>query len=269
MDDPTTVGVTEGFGLMFYNARWYDPALGRFAQADTIVPAGVQGLDRYAYVGNNPINYNDPSGHVHCDEEGNCFGGNPWENKPNQGGLPNGKGGDDDKNDEGSEDNKTNDDWCFANPDGGFGCRIYLSVEERNEINNLLFINELVSVGKWAGIGALITGGISFGIGSLAGGPEVGAAIGIFGAVIGGIVGAVKGYEEALEYSNVRSEINEAVNFQKPRDGGEVYVDLARDAGGSDIFLKGTGDPIVVSEGAIEVLISVLGENYRPPGYQD
>ena len=24
-DDPTTSGVTEGFGLMFYNARWYDP----------------------------------------------------------------------------------------------------------------------------------------------------------------------------------------------------------------------------------------------------
>jgi RHS repeat-associated protein len=27
----------DGFGLMYYNARWYDPALGRFAQADTIV----------------------------------------------------------------------------------------------------------------------------------------------------------------------------------------------------------------------------------------
>jgi hypothetical protein len=25
MDDPTTNGVREGFGLMFYNARWYDP----------------------------------------------------------------------------------------------------------------------------------------------------------------------------------------------------------------------------------------------------
>jgi hypothetical protein len=37
MDDPTTDGATEGFGLMFYNARWYDPQLGRFAQADTIV----------------------------------------------------------------------------------------------------------------------------------------------------------------------------------------------------------------------------------------
>lgn len=48
---------------MFYNARWYDPALGRMAQADSIVPGGVQGLDRYAYVRNSPLNYVDPSGH--------------------------------------------------------------------------------------------------------------------------------------------------------------------------------------------------------------
>lgn len=33
----------DDFGLMFYSARWYDPALGRFAQADTVVPEGVQG----------------------------------------------------------------------------------------------------------------------------------------------------------------------------------------------------------------------------------
>ncbi len=63
MDDPTTGGVTEGFGLMFYNARVYDPSLGRFAQADSIVPAGVQGLDRYEYVNNNPLRYIDQDGH--------------------------------------------------------------------------------------------------------------------------------------------------------------------------------------------------------------
>jgi RHS repeat-associated protein len=53
------------FGLMFYNARWYDPAIGRFAQADTIIPSsqGVQAWDRYAYSNNNPILYTDPSGH--------------------------------------------------------------------------------------------------------------------------------------------------------------------------------------------------------------
>ncbi|MBL8091504.1 MAG: RHS repeat-associated core domain-containing protein [Anaerolineales bacterium] len=57
---------TDDFGLMFYNARWYDSSLGRFAQADTIVPSGIQGLDRYAYVNNSPMNYIDPSGHMAC-----------------------------------------------------------------------------------------------------------------------------------------------------------------------------------------------------------
>ena len=37
--------------------------MGRFASPDTIVPGGVQGLDRYAYVNNSPLNFVDPSGH--------------------------------------------------------------------------------------------------------------------------------------------------------------------------------------------------------------
>lgn len=57
---------TGDFGLMFYNARWYDPSLGRFNQADSIVPEstqGVQAWDRYAYANNNPVIHTDPSGH--------------------------------------------------------------------------------------------------------------------------------------------------------------------------------------------------------------
>jgi RHS repeat-associated protein len=52
-------------GLYFYKARWYDSALGRFSQADTIVPGAgdPRAWDRYAYVKNNPVVYNDPSGH--------------------------------------------------------------------------------------------------------------------------------------------------------------------------------------------------------------
>ena len=61
-DEATDLGAA-GFGLMFYNARWYDPVTGRFAQADSIVSGGVQGLDRYAYTNNAPINYVDPTGH--------------------------------------------------------------------------------------------------------------------------------------------------------------------------------------------------------------
>jgi RHS repeat-associated protein len=62
-DSATELAASASFGLMFYNARWYDPMIGRFAQADSIVPGGVQGLDRYAYVNNSPVNYVDPSGH--------------------------------------------------------------------------------------------------------------------------------------------------------------------------------------------------------------
>jgi RHS repeat-associated protein len=56
---------TADFGWMYYKARWYDPSLGRFGQADTIIPkkGSPQSWDRYSYVKNNPILYNDPSGH--------------------------------------------------------------------------------------------------------------------------------------------------------------------------------------------------------------
>lgn len=53
-------------GLYFYNARWYDPKIGRFIQSDTDVPesqGSTLGFDRYAYVGNNPISHTDSSGH--------------------------------------------------------------------------------------------------------------------------------------------------------------------------------------------------------------
>lgn len=53
-------------GLYFYNARYYDPQLGRFISADTVVPEAVQGVqawDRYAYTNNNPVRYTDPTGH--------------------------------------------------------------------------------------------------------------------------------------------------------------------------------------------------------------
>jgi RHS repeat-associated protein len=52
-------------GLYYYVARWYDPAIGRFIQADTIIPnpASAKAFDRYAYAYNNPLYYTDPSGH--------------------------------------------------------------------------------------------------------------------------------------------------------------------------------------------------------------
>jgi RHS repeat-associated protein len=59
------------FGLLFFVARWYDPALGRFSQPDTIVPdpGSPQAFDRFAYTLNNPVKYNDPTGHITKSEE--------------------------------------------------------------------------------------------------------------------------------------------------------------------------------------------------------
>jgi RHS repeat-associated protein len=55
----------DGLGLYDYNARYYDPALGRFISADTLVPSpgDPQSLNRYAYTLNNPLKYIDPDGH--------------------------------------------------------------------------------------------------------------------------------------------------------------------------------------------------------------
>ena len=66
-----------GEGLSFYNARWYDPKLGRFLSADTIVPnaANPQDLNRFSYVRNNPLRFVDPSGHILCDGATSCAQG--------------------------------------------------------------------------------------------------------------------------------------------------------------------------------------------------
>jgi RHS repeat-associated protein len=54
-----------GMGLMDYKARFYSPYITRFSQPDTIVPNlyDPQAWNRYSYALNNPIRYNDPSGH--------------------------------------------------------------------------------------------------------------------------------------------------------------------------------------------------------------
>jgi RHS repeat-associated protein len=57
-------------GLIYLHARYYDPVLGRFIQADTLDPdiAGVD-INRYAYALNDPINKSDPNGHQVTDED--------------------------------------------------------------------------------------------------------------------------------------------------------------------------------------------------------
>jgi len=51
--------------LYYFNARFYNPLLGRFLTADTQIhnPTVPQALNRYSFAGGNPIRYVDPSGH--------------------------------------------------------------------------------------------------------------------------------------------------------------------------------------------------------------
>jgi len=52
-------------GLMYYGARFLDPALGIFLAPDSVVPepGNPAALNRYAYADSNPLKHNDLNGH--------------------------------------------------------------------------------------------------------------------------------------------------------------------------------------------------------------
>jgi RHS repeat-associated protein len=68
-------------GLYYYGSgpygRYYDPELGRFIQADTIIPdlSNPQSYNRYSYCVNNPLRYTDPTGHDYVGDVGSMFVG--------------------------------------------------------------------------------------------------------------------------------------------------------------------------------------------------
>jgi RHS repeat-associated protein len=51
--------------LYYLSSRWYDPVIGRFISADDRLGSlsNPQKQNRYAYVGNNPVSFTDPTGH--------------------------------------------------------------------------------------------------------------------------------------------------------------------------------------------------------------
>jgi RHS repeat-associated protein len=71
---PTDFGFTgqrnvPDVNLIHMGARWYDPRLGRWISADSIVPdfSNPQSLNRYSYAGNNTVRYRDPTGYYKCE----------------------------------------------------------------------------------------------------------------------------------------------------------------------------------------------------------
>ena len=54
---------------MYYNARYYDPALGTFISPDSMVPGAGQVINynRFLYAKGNPLKYTDPTGHAGYD----------------------------------------------------------------------------------------------------------------------------------------------------------------------------------------------------------
>ena len=79
--DRTFTGQKEdGTGLLYYNARNCDPALGTFISPDTVVPdAGmVVDYNRFLYARGNPLKYSDPSGHEPYDYDPDWHDKDRW-----------------------------------------------------------------------------------------------------------------------------------------------------------------------------------------------
>jgi RHS repeat-associated protein len=57
---------TDGLGLYYNRARYYNPSIGRFLSEDPIGFAG--GINKYAYVGNSPTNWIDSFGYAPGDK---------------------------------------------------------------------------------------------------------------------------------------------------------------------------------------------------------
>ena len=51
-------------GLYYFGARYYDPAAGRFVSEDAYDSKDPLHLNKYCYADENPLRFNDPSGHM-------------------------------------------------------------------------------------------------------------------------------------------------------------------------------------------------------------
>ena len=84
-DHRFTGQISDASGLVFMNARYYDPVLGSLISPDTVVPEPGQpeGYNRYAYANGNPLRFSDPSGHFTEEQLIEWYGEN-WRSRFSQ-----------------------------------------------------------------------------------------------------------------------------------------------------------------------------------------
>ena len=72
----------DGTGLLYYNARYYDPALGTFISPDSLVPnpGMVVDYNRFLYARGNPLKYTDSSGYASDEAIREWEAKNSWYN---------------------------------------------------------------------------------------------------------------------------------------------------------------------------------------------
>jgi len=84
-------------GLMYFKARFYDPAVGRFITADPTIPNmfSSQSFNRYMFVSGSPVNFMDEGGYKEIPANTEavvqimyCGGGGPPEKSPPAGDPP-------------------------------------------------------------------------------------------------------------------------------------------------------------------------------------
>ena len=76
----------DGIGLYFYRARYYSPSLHRFTSEDRI--DWSDGLNLYAYVNNDPVDFVDPEGLA--GQRGRPGRDRPWQGDPGRTHSPDG-----------------------------------------------------------------------------------------------------------------------------------------------------------------------------------
>jgi hypothetical protein len=242
---------------MDYKARFYSPYLNRFIQPDSLIPdaQNPQAWNRYSYVKNNPVNFNDPTGHK-WDDCSNVSGyrckihmkhAGPAIAEANRRAaakktaqiseeLMNGVSGG-----KPVYSPEQIDGFCTEYANRGWGCGIWVSKEEAKAIMTQLRTDQLVTIGAFTVAGAVI--------GSLGG---------VWGAIGVGLVSLVIGTVITWDYEDAYEEIQTASDSTP--DGERIFIKIGQANSISPTLLHASGyDPVEIHDGALESIIRVTG----------